>query len=110
MKDEAHKPLRDGSRRFSQYPTLGGKTGTPERVIVWESEKVDRNANDAWYICFVSDATVSTKKRNKHIMEVPTSLAIAVRIERTGNTGSAVAKGLVHTLVMPILHEMGYVK
>ena len=38
------------------------------------------------------------------------SLAIAVRIERTGSAGSSAAKDLVNRLVMPILDDMGYVR
>lgn len=95
MEDEAHKPLSDGSRRFVQYPNLGGKTGTPERTIKWTKDSTER-VNDAWYVCFVNDTA--------------SSLAIVVRTERTGNAGSGYAKNLVNKLVMPVLHETGYVK
>lgn len=108
MKDEAHKPLRDGSRRFIKYPTLGGKTGTPERNITWEKGKTDSNANDAWYICFINNSDKNIRE-GENMKEHP-SLAIAVRIERTGSAGSSAAKDLVNRLVMPILDDMGYVR
>lgn len=106
MINEAHKGLN-----FAQYPALGGKTGTPERVFKWCEELKRKNeqpnTNDAWYICYVKDAKVITPSNSKGSS---TSLAIVVRIERTGSAGSGTAKLLVRDLVMPTLEEMGYVK
>lgn len=96
MVAEAHKPLRDGSQRFIRYPFLGGKSGTPERVIKYANGSMDQ-PNDAWYVCYVKNSSGKT------------SLAIVVRTERSGNAGSGYAKSLLERTVMPVLHSMGYV-
>ena len=96
MVDEAHKPLRDGSRRFVRYPFLGGKSGTPERIIKYADGSIYQ-PNDAWYICYVKNSSGKAP------------LAIVVRTERSGNAGSSYAKGLLERTVMPVLHSMGYV-
>lgn len=106
---EAHKPLRDGSRRFTQYKTFGGKTGTPERIIKWEKDKIEK-PNDAWYISFVKNANVNYKNKNGKNINKKTSIAIVVRTERTGNAGSNYAKNLTDKVIMPVLDEMGYVE
>lgn len=106
---EAHKPLRDGSRRFAQYKTFGGKTGTPERIIKWEKDKIEK-PNDAWYISFVKNANVNYKNKNGKNINKKTSIAIVVRTERTGNAGSNYAKNLTDKVIMPVLDEMGYVE
>lgn len=93
---EAHKPLLDGSCRFVSYPSLGGKSGTPERVIKFVDGK-DEKTNDAWYISFVKNSYSNS------------SLAIVIRIERTGNAGSGYAKNLLEKKVLPVLHNMGYI-
>lgn len=93
---EAHKPLRDGSRRFIRYPFLGGKSGTPERVIKFADGSVNQ-PNDAWYVCYVKNCSGKPP------------LAIVVRTERSGNVGSGYAKGVLEQTVMPVLHSMGYV-
>lgn len=96
MVAEAHKPLRDGSRRFVRYPSLGGKSGTPERVIKYADGSVEQ-PNDAWYVSYVKNSAGKAP------------LAIVVRTERTGNVGSGYTKGLLEQTVIPVLHSMGYV-
>jgi hypothetical protein len=122
MVAEAHKMLNDGkSSRFLAYPSLGGKTGTPERVldrIPKKGENLPLNrepvnppkGNDGWYICFVEDALVSKINNEGEIENVTTSLAIAVRAERTIVAGSGYAKNLADKTVMKILAEQGYFK
>ena len=122
MVAEAHKMLNDGkSSRFLAYPSLGGKTGTPERVldrIPKKGENLPLNrepvnppkGNDGWYICFVEDALVSKINNEGKIENVTTSLAIAVRAERTIVAGSGYAKNLADKTVMKILAEQGYFK
>lgn len=107
MVAEAHKSLRDGSRRFVAYPTLGGKTGTPERVLK-EKTGTPLRSNDAWYICFVKDAHVFRQSEDGKTGGTLSPIAIVVRTERTGESGSGYAKGLVDNLVLPILKEEGY--
>ena len=119
---EAHKLLNDGkSSRFQAYPSLGGKTGTPERVLDIIPNK-DKNllqnkkpvnppkGNDGWYICFVEDASVSRINNVGEKENVTTSLAIAVRTERTVVAGSSYAKNIADKTVMKILAEQGYFK
>ena len=119
---EAHKLLNDGkSSRFQAYPSLGGKTGTPERIldrIPKKDENLSQNripvnppkGNDGWYICFVEDASVSRINNVGKKENVSTSLAIAVRTERTVVAGSSYAKNIADKTVMKILAEQGYFK
>ena len=120
MRAEAHKILRDGrSRRFAAYPSLGGKTGTPERVLDWVN-KTDRmanpkvrpinprKANDGWYICFVEDAQITHKDKDGQIVKKKGPLGIAVRVERTVTSGSSYAKNIADKLVMDALSKEGY--
>jgi len=75
---------------------LGGKSGTPERVIKFADGSVNQ-PNDAWYVCYVKNCSGKPP------------LAIVVRTERSGNVGSGYAKGVLEQTVMPVLHSMGYV-
>lgn len=121
MVKEAHKLLNDGkSRRFAAWPSVGGKTGTPERVLDSrpgkgkqpEAGRVPVNpakANDGWYICFVENATVSKVNDKGKTKTVTTPLAIAVRAERTVTNGSGYAKNIADKLVLPTLAKEGYV-
>lgn len=121
MRNEAHKLLRDGrSRRFASYPTLGGKTGTPERnlnVLIEKKRKSDTEtnttprtikANDGWYICFVENAQVAHKNKDGEFVSNKAPLAIAVRVERSVYSGSSYAKNIADKLVMDILSKEGY--
>lgn len=109
MVDEAHKLTRDGkSRRFATWPNLGGKTGTPMRVLY--SKPPNKNAklaDDGWYICFVEDAIIKTFDEKDGLVSDTTALAIAVRIERCGGSGDA--KTMAQYLVMKALAAEGYV-
>lgn len=121
MVNEAHKILNDGkSRRFATWPSLGGKTGTPERVLDSKPEKGKKpaanripvnpsKANDGWYICFVEGATVSKVDTNGKTVTETTPLAIVVRAERTVTSGSGYAKNIADKLVLPTLAKEGYV-
>lgn len=120
MVDEAHKELGDKSRRFMTWPSLGGKTGTPERELDSRPEKgeqpaLDRipvnpaKANDGWYICFVEKAKVTKINAQGEKEAVTTPLAIAVRAERTVTSGSGYAKNIADKLVLPTLAKEGYV-
>lgn len=121
MVKEAHVLLTDKkSRRFANWPTVGGKTGTPERNLDTRPKKgqtpaADRipvnpeKANDGWYICFVEDASVSKVNAKGKKETVKTPLAIAVRAERTVTSGSSYAKNIADKLVLPTLAKEGYV-
>lgn len=65
-------------------------------------------SNDAWYICFVKDAHVFHQSEDGKTGGTLSPIAIVVRTERTGESGSGYAKGLVDNLVLPILKEEGY--
>lgn len=84
------------------YPTFGGKTGTPERVVNKEVfskfVKISKNykfKNDAWYVFVV------------HSPRLNSELAVALRIERTIKT-SGEARNWMRDMVIPVLQEMGY--
>ena len=84
------------------YPTFGGKTGTPERVadkgVFTRFVKIGKNVkfkNDAWYVFVV------------HSPRLNSELAVALRIERTIKT-SGEARNWMRDMVIPILQEMGY--
>ena len=82
--------------------TLGGKTGTPERV--WMDIHGYRHIiNDGWYICFIEDAHVTSAKGVKQH-----PIAIAVRIERINDGMSGKAVSMTKEVVLPILATLGY--
>lgn len=109
MVDEAHKLLNDKkSRRFATWPNLGGKTGTPMRVLYSKTQNKDAVlADDGWYICFVEDANITNSDGKDGLVSDTTALAIAVRIERCGGSGDA--KTMAQYLVMKTLAAEGYV-
>lgn len=93
MQAEAYKS--DALRNYD----MGGKTGTPERTLNGSTN------NDAWYICYVNDATIPSDKG-----KTQSKIAIAVRIERAGASMSDYAKNLTADVVFSILQELGYIK
>lgn len=109
MVAEAHKPLRDGSRRFVGYPSLGGKTGTPERVLK-ERQGEAGQPNDAWYVSFVKDACVPRLTEEGRVVNSSSPVAIVIRTERTGESGSSYAKNLLNRVVLPVLKEESYIE
>lgn len=89
-------PKADDNKR------MGGKTGTPERSVPEHLRKgvytnfKNGTSNDAWYIFFIESK------------EGP--LAVAVRLERTGasGTGSAKAVQMVADVIIPALNAAKY--
>ena len=100
MYDQAH----DNGRKFPEY--VGGKTGTPERVLGRDLERIkeDKNAklmpNDAWYVFYVDNQGYSN------------SLAVAIRIERVSykhksyNSGKAME---LANVVLEVLKQKNYI-
>ena len=82
---------------------LGGKTGTPERTWKESRKKVYNDFNDGWYICFIEQADIDHDNTNKDC------LAIAVRLERLGDSGSGRAVGMTKDVVIRILQELKYI-
>ncbi|MCR4959524.1 MAG: FtsW/RodA/SpoVE family cell cycle protein [Prevotella sp.] len=90
MRAETHKH-QSNHPNYRLPATMGGKTGTPERVMPGRSGTY----NDAWYICFVPSQSEDAP------------LAIAMRIERSSET-SAMAVRYINNLVLPALRDAGY--
>lgn len=98
MQGEAYKPSQYNQwNNFLSYD-MGGKTGTPERHL---DGKVN---NDAWYICYVNDATIPSDKGQKK-----SKIAIALRIERSGSSLSDYAKAMTAKVVFNTLQDLGYI-
>lgn len=92
MRAETNKH-RTNHPEYNFPAAMGGKTGTPERVMHVGNTIVIKN--DAWYICFVQS----------HTEDAP--LAIALRIERSvANSGLAVR--FINGFVLPALRDCGY--
>lgn len=94
---------RNSSRPLPQ--TMGGKTGTPERLIKFMDDFGDADRfNDAWYICFVAvefPETDLVPSRTGYV-------AVAVRLERTYKFSSGEAATFVSRVVVPSLRDAGY--
>ena len=86
---------------------IGGKTGTPEREIQNLAGKIVK-ANDGWYICFFEDATVGRVENGEHVYE-KSSIAVALRMERTFDGTSSMATELMKQVVEKTLEELGYI-
>lgn len=117
--DSLRSLMKQESRFHSGFnePYVGGKTGTAERVLNTREvtkadgsvvEEVADKPNDAWYVCFVEDVNVRRVQNGIEMVE-PTTLAVAVRIERAGNLYSTKAKDFVRDRILPILRESGYI-
>lgn len=105
------------------WEAIGGKTGTPERAIKTHERRirrdgkiekgtvVDQKSNDGWYICFIEDATITTKESGKDNLRSKNSpIAIAIRMERLDNGGSGQAVKLMKDVVRPTLKRLKYIK
>lgn len=104
MQQESDKHRRVGKKMplSNDNVRMGGKTGTPERVLpqrMWRNQRVPEKSNDAWYIFFIQSES----------QQAP--LAVAVRLERLGlgrGNGSGRAVQFVGDVIIPILNEAGY--
>lgn len=118
------------ARSFSKRETIGGKTGTPERVSERREKIIKKRdgtyrvsiqeivGNDGWYICFIENANVTSKLREQkprkqdEISEISTqsSLAIAIRMERLGvGEMSGNATRLMDEVIIEALKTHGYI-
>lgn len=118
------------ARSFSKRETIGGKTGTPERVSERRKKIIKKRdgtyrvsiqeivGNDGWYICFIENANVTSKLREQkprkqdEISEISTqsSLAIAIRMERLGvGEMSGNATRLMDEVIIKALKTHGYI-
>ena len=119
------------ARSFSKRETIGGKTGTPERVSERREKIIKKRdgtyrvsiqeivGNDGWYICFIENANVTSKLREQkprkqdEISEISTqsSLAIAIRMERLGvGEMSGNATRLMDEVIIESLKKYGYIE
>lgn len=104
MQQESDKHRRSGKALplAAENNRIGGKTGTPERVLpqrMWRNNRVPLKSNDAWYVFFIHSGAQNTP------------LAVALRLERTGlgaGNGSGKAVQIVADVVIPVLNEAGY--
>jgi len=84
---------------------MGGKTGTPERLIQYIDDFDDPDKfNDAWYLCYVGVKTPGsgiTPSKKGYI-------AIALRLERTYKFQSGEAANFISRVVVPALEDAGY--
>lgn len=119
------------ARSFSKRETIGGKTGTPERVSEVRRSFTKKNngayrvatqeivGNDGWYICFIENANITSKTRKQEprkqedISEssIQAPLAIAVRMERLGKGEmSGNATRLMDEVIIESLKKHGYIE
>ena len=87
--------------RANNFPeNMGGKTGTPERGLKFDSERTIRdNVNDGWYIFFIW----SEKEK--------ANLAVAVRMERLFDSGSRVAVQFSDKVIVNnVLRDLEYIR
>lgn len=118
------------SRSFSARETIGGKTGTPERVaerierIIKKKDGTHRVRvkeivrNDGWYMCFIENANITStmreqrprKQKDMSETSVQAPLAIAIRMERLGKGEmSGNATRLMDEVVIGVLKRRGYI-
>lgn len=106
MRDEAKE------KGFTS-PNIGGKTGTAERDI-WDvyGRKLDNAPNDGWFVCFIDNANIGMKDIHKDEYEsYPSSLVVAVRMERLGDGMSGQAVALTKDIVENVLKkELHYIQ
>lgn len=119
------------ARNFSKRETIGGKTGTPERVSEIRRSFIKKKngtyrvttqeivGNDGWYICFIENANITSKTRKqeprkqKDLSEssIQAPLAIAVRMERLGKGEmSGNATRLMDEVIIESLKKYGYIE
>ena len=129
LKDTRMK--HEAGRGFSMRETIGGKTGTPERVsevrrsIIKKKDGTYRVAtheivgNDGWYICFIENAKITSRTRKQkprkqgEISEtsIQSPLAIAIRMERLGKGEmSGNATRLMDEIIIESLNKHGYIE
>ena len=129
LKDTRMK--HEAGRGFSMRETIGGKTGTPERVsevresIIKKKDGTYRVAtheivgNDGWYICFIENANITSRTRKQkprkqgEISEtsIQSPLAIAIRMERLGKGEmSGNATRLMDGIIIESLKKHGYIE
>ena len=85
-----HMKEETATRKGLYLPNGGGKSGTPTQIKLGKKE-------DGWYICFFEANTGNGKTE---------MLALALRIEFCGGSGSAVE--YLKQVVMPVLKETYY--
>ena len=98
--NEMARTANGNAKNSIKLAYVGGKTGTPQRVLNGK-----RKPNDGWFIFYVDGCSVRTGNENaKH------PLAVSVRIERLADSGmgSGVAMRLSRDVIIPILQELGY--
>jgi len=113
----------DATKKF-KVDFIAGKTGTPERTqtseylqklnyndsikkgknITLEKTSKTRNVKDGWYIAYIEKASTPGMKEGE-----PGIIAVAVRIERTIEGGSGNARNMFRHVVVPVLHNLGYI-
>lgn len=117
--DSLRSLMKQESRYHSGFQGnyVGGKTGTAERALNTQEViradgsvylRVTEKPNDAWYVCFVENVRVKSVRNGVESYE-PTTLAIAVRIERAGGYYSTVAKNFVKDKILQVLRENDYI-
>ena len=119
------------ARNFSKRETIGGKTGTPERVAEIRRSFIKKKngtyrvvtqeivGNDGWYICFIENANITSKTRKQEPRKqddlsessIQAPLAIAVRMERLGRGEmSGNATRLMDEIIIESLKKHGYIE
>lgn len=114
----------ESQRTFSKRNDIGGKTGTPERAtqtktivkkdskgIIKKSTIVKNKGNDGWYVCFIENSKIRSKRINENEGNIQTSpLAIAIRMERLGKGEmSGHATLLMDKVVIKVLKDLDYI-
>lgn len=114
---------KDPKARFKNE-NIYGKTGTPERVhkdkllrdlnyrdSIAKKKRVDinkvpftRNVKDGWYVAYIDKATIPGLKTKESGI-----IAVAVRVERTLESGSSYARHVFQNVVIPVLKDMHYI-
>lgn len=119
------------ARSFSKRETIGGKTGTPERVSevrrsfikkkngTYRVETQEIVGNDGWYVCFIENTNITSKTRkqeprkqnNLSESSIQAPLAIAIRMERLGKGEmSGNATRLMDEVIIKSLKNNGYIE
>ena len=91
MRQESQRHQMNSNGIYHFPVAMGGKTGTPERVMPGQRNLV----NDAWYVCFIP------------LQDNGGTLAVSIRIERAVSN-SSMAVRYINDVVLPTLHDAGY--